>query len=74
MAKKAKAPEATVEETIVPPVVDINSYEKVEVDSVVDFKLIKAKWYLTDTPIDKTSKQIRYPSPTDGDIKWFTKI
>ena len=70
MFKKKEAPKkvAPIETTVEP------THEIVEVDTVVDRELTKAKGYLTDERLNETSKRIRYPSPTDGELKWFTKI
>ncbi len=70
MAKKTKAidPIKTTEE-------DLATLKVVRVDSVVDWKLVKLEWYLSDTPINETSKLIRYQE--DGkhlENKFFTKI
>ena len=80
MPKKKTTAEPTIIETIDTVITTGNEQlthtdaKVVLVDSVVDWKLVKVEWYVTDTPINDTSKLIRYQE--DGkhpENKFFTK-
>lgn len=72
MPKKKTTAEPTIIETTGTATTDA---KVVLVDSIVDWKLVKLEWYLTDTPINNTSKLIRYQE--DGkhpENKFFTRL
>lgn len=67
MATKKKPVQETVE-------ANLEWVKTAFIDSVIDWKLTKVEWYITDTPINDTSKLIRYQE--DGkhpENKFFTK-
>lgn len=59
----------SIEEKNTSTITETITRDLVEVESVVDSKLTKIKGYLTNTPLNESSKVIRY----NWENKYFTK-